>query len=228
MKKGRVSVIIPLYNKQEYIARAIESVLVQDYNDFEVIVVNDGSTDDSFSRAAKYRDRITLLSQKNTGVSTARNNGIKLATGEFFFPLDADDWVEKDYLSKTVLKMVDERVGAVATDVWFEGVPREHLLTPEIDLKQELIRNWLPGHSLYRIAAFLQTPGYVTETEVYEDWNFWIDILKRGWTIAYVHEPLVHYQVLQSDESASKKSTGREEEFYSKIKKQHPDLWEKQ
>lgn len=88
----KFSIIIPLYNKELYIDRAINSLLTQTFQDFEVIIVNDGSTDNSIYEAKKIIDsRITIIHQENSGVSTARNTGIKAANGEYLVFLDADD-----------------------------------------------------------------------------------------------------------------------------------------
>lgn len=87
----RFSVIIPVYNKADTIASTIESVLAQTIDDYEIIAVNDGSTDDIFSAVEPYMDRIKLISQQNAGVSAARNSGIDVAEGEFVCFLDADD-----------------------------------------------------------------------------------------------------------------------------------------
>jgi len=88
----KFSVIIPLYNKQSYIKRAIESVLSQSYNDFEVIVVNDGSTDNSLQEALSITDsRLRIIDKPNGGVSSARNRGIDEAKNEWICFLDGDD-----------------------------------------------------------------------------------------------------------------------------------------
>ncbi|HHQ2324142.1 glycosyltransferase family 2 protein [Providencia rettgeri] len=88
----KFSVIIPLYNKEFYIKKTIQSVLSQSFQDFEIIIVDDGSTDNSVDEARKIIDsRISIIKQKNNGVSSARNNGIKHATGDFLIFLDADD-----------------------------------------------------------------------------------------------------------------------------------------
>lgn len=93
------SVVIPLYNKSNFIQRAIESVLVQSFRDFEIIVINDGSNDESVDRVQIYEDqRIRLFSQKNLGVSAARNRGIKESKGQIIAFLDADDEWLPDYL----------------------------------------------------------------------------------------------------------------------------------
>ena len=94
-----ISIIIPLYNKEKSIVRTVHSVLEQSYQDFEIIIVNDGSTDNSIRELSKVQDcRIRLVEQPNSGVSAARNMGITIAKGEFVAFLDADDEWRNDYL----------------------------------------------------------------------------------------------------------------------------------
>lgn len=98
-----ISVIIPIYNAKEYLKRAIDSVLNQDYEDFELILVNDGSTDHSLEICEEYEKadaRVRVITKKNGGVSSARNLGIKEAKGEYITFLDADDFLENTALSK--------------------------------------------------------------------------------------------------------------------------------
>ncbi len=96
-----ISVVIPLYNKEQQIATALLKVLEQTYQNFEIIIIDDGSTDGSVSEVTKFSDsRIHLISQKNAGVSTARNQGIENAEGEYIAFLDADDEWAPDYLEQ--------------------------------------------------------------------------------------------------------------------------------
>ena len=104
--KTRVTVIVPVYNVAKYIERCIQSVLEQDYNNIELIVVNDGSTDESLSVVKKILvdDKITytIVDKKNGGLSSARNAGLELATGGYIFFLDSDDYIEKNTISAMV------------------------------------------------------------------------------------------------------------------------------
>ena len=94
MKKPLVSVIIPTYNSAGYIEEALESVFEQTLQDFEIIVVDDGSTDGTGEVLRKYGDRIRYIYQENNGPASARNGGIRVARGEYIAFLDADDlWV---------------------------------------------------------------------------------------------------------------------------------------
>ena len=96
-----ISVVIPLYNKENYIGSTIENVLNQSFQDFEIVIVDDGSTDNSFAIANSFNDsRIRLLQQKNAGPSAARNKGIELSESNFIALLDADDVWKKNHLEE--------------------------------------------------------------------------------------------------------------------------------
>lgn len=99
---GKVSIIIPLYNVEKFVPRLVDSVISQDYENIEIILVDDGSPDNSGKIADDYSkkdSRITVIHKNNGGVSTARNAGIRAATGEYILFVDGDDWVEPDYVS---------------------------------------------------------------------------------------------------------------------------------
>ncbi len=97
------SVIIPLYNKAKFIEETLQSVLDQDFLDFEIIIIDDGSTDDSVEIVEQFSDsRITLFKQKNTGVSIARNNGITAAKGTYMALIDADDYWYSNHLTALI------------------------------------------------------------------------------------------------------------------------------
>lgn len=100
-----ISLIVPVYNVSLYLKRCIESILVQDFNTFELILVNDGSTDNSLDICKHYANqdsRIRVIDQPNGGVSNARNKGLEVANGEFICFIDSDDWAEPNYLSSFV------------------------------------------------------------------------------------------------------------------------------
>ncbi|WP_081843670.1 glycosyltransferase family 2 protein [Aeromonas taiwanensis] len=108
------SVVIPLYNKQDFISKCIESVLTQSFPSFEIIVIDDGSLDNSEKIVKEIKDdRVRYFHQKNSGVSAARNKGIEEASGEYIAFLDADDWYEDDFLT-VVYKSIQEHPDADA------------------------------------------------------------------------------------------------------------------
>jgi len=98
-----ISIIIPVYNVELFVSKCLESVIQQDYKNIEIIVINDGSTDDSLAICERYKNkdkRITLINQSNHGLSFSRNIGIERAKGEWIIFLDSDDWISNDFCTK--------------------------------------------------------------------------------------------------------------------------------
>lgn len=105
-----ISVIVPVYNIKKYLPRCVDSILAQSYQTFELILVDDGSTDGSSElcdRCAAGDPRIKVIHKKNAGVSAARNDGIDLATGDYLAFIDGDDWIETDYLKKLMQAIIE-------------------------------------------------------------------------------------------------------------------------
>ena len=105
MSRISVSVIIPVYNLAKYLSKCLESVLAQTYANFEIIAIDDGSTDDSAAILKKYAEkdkRVKPILKANGGVSSARNAGLDKAEGEYIFFLDGDDWIEPETLERLV------------------------------------------------------------------------------------------------------------------------------
>lgn len=100
MEKDLISIIIPVYNSERYIRKCIKSIINQTYKNIEIVLINDGSTDNSHkicNELCKKYSNITLINQKHIGVSAARNEGIKIASGEYISFIDSDDWVSKSH-----------------------------------------------------------------------------------------------------------------------------------
>ena len=121
MNNEKVSIIIPVYNCEKYISKMLKSILTQSYQNIEVIIVNDGSTDNSYEECKKVEDsRIIIISQENKGVSSARNKGIERATGKYITFIDPDDWVEKGYIEYMYNKIKENDVDIVAVGHYIE------------------------------------------------------------------------------------------------------------
>lgn len=103
----KLSIVIPVYNVENYIAQCLESILNQSFKDLEIICVNDGSTDNSLSVLQDYKakdDRIIIIDKKNEGSGIARNAGLSIAKGEYVYYVDGDDWIEDNALEKIIVK----------------------------------------------------------------------------------------------------------------------------
>jgi glycosyltransferase involved in cell wall biosynthesis len=189
----RVSIVIPCYNMQTYVEEAIQSALSQTYrNDVEVIVVNDGSTDGSLGVIENFP--VKIINQRNAGLSTARNAGIEFATGELILPLDADDKIASNYLERTI-PLMKPKIGVVCTDMMYFGTHFNRLPPTHTNLPEVLSYNGMPVCSLIRKSAIKEVGGYKTVmSEGCEDWELWVSILKHGWQVAILNEPLFFYR----------------------------------
>lgn len=118
----KVSIVIPVYNNESYVEKCIRSVLEQTYRNLEIIIINDGSTDKSgeiLQKLAEEDKRILLVTQKNAGVSAARNKGIELATGEYLTFIDGDDYVDSDYIEKLYCCACEKKADMVICGVTY-------------------------------------------------------------------------------------------------------------
>lgn len=179
-----VSVIVPVYNMERYLAETLESVLKSDYPNFEVIVVDDGSEDNSRAIAEEFvaKDhRVKLISQPNGGVSSARNNGIKSAKGEFILPVDSDNLISKDYIRKAALVLIENpkvKVVSCQVDFFGERVGREK--TAPFSLRALCRHNMIDNCAMYRKKDWIESGGYCEELKGREDWDFWLSLFERG------------------------------------------------
>jgi len=221
--EDKVSVVIPLYNKAPYIGQCLGSVFAQTYRNIEVIVVDDGSTDDGHVDAERWPARVLRI--PNSGPSFARNLGFENSTGDFILPLDADDWIDPTYLEKTVPLCADNGVGIVSTDMVRFGKVNDILPARPLTIEEEKNANEIPCCSLIRREAFVQAGGYNSLSDGYEDWDLWIDILKRGWKHRVVNEPLFHYRVLGNSNNA--RADEKREELIKIIHELHPEVYGK-
>lgn len=183
-----VSVVIPNYNHAQYISDAIHSVLNQTFRDFEIIVVDDGSTDDSRETVATFGDQVQYIWQKNSGLSAARNTGIRRARGEFIGVLDADDMYEPDFLSVLVPRLqADREAGAVYCGYRFVDASNAPLPqaeareVPPDRLFQALVDgNFLvPESILVRKRCYDEAGLFDVAFRACEDVDMWLRISKR-------------------------------------------------
>ena len=132
----KISVIIPVYNAEKYVKTAIQSILKQNFFDFEIICIDDGSIDNSLNickREASYDDRIIVLEQKNQGVSSARNKGIKIAKGKYIIFLDSDDYYAENSLNIIYKDIEEANVDAVIYNHFYDYDGKIITRTPRLE-----------------------------------------------------------------------------------------------
>lgn len=198
-----VSVIVPCYNQALLLEEALLSVLNQTYSNWECIIVNDGSIDNTDILAKHWCNkdsRFSYISQENKGPANARNNAIKKSKGEFILPLDADDCISNDFLEKLVPELLnDESLGIVSCYTkFFTDDSKKTIfdLKPEgADWRYLLYVNQLTATSLFRKKCWEEVSGYdETMTKGFEDWEFWINVTKNGWKYKIVKDFLFFYR----------------------------------
>ena len=183
-KETRVSVIIPCYNLGQYIKEAVDSVLNQTFQNFEIIIVDDGSTDvETLDILKKMSDpKVKIIYQKNGGVSSARNNGIAVANGKYICCLDADDKYHPEFLEKTVKVLDNDKLnkyGIVTTNFKFFENSSEKIEVTDYDKCALAVRNRMHTASLFRKECWQKVGGY-RDGSGYEDWDFWVAIIAKG------------------------------------------------
>lgn len=179
-----VSIIVPCYNYAHFLAEALDSVMAQTYSNWECIIVNDGSPDNTEEVALEYcrKDkRFSYYYKENGGHSSARNFGIKQSNGIYILPLDPDDILADYFLEKAVVVLdKNKAVKIVCFEVQSFGDSNDILKMPGYDLRSLLVVNYLVNTCMFRKEDFEQTDGYDETMLAFEDWNLWISILKTG------------------------------------------------
>jgi glycosyltransferase involved in cell wall biosynthesis len=199
----KVSVLIPAYNAAAYIRQAVDSALAQRGVEVEVIVIDDGSTDETPQLLQQYNGSVRVLRQQNAGHVKARNNGSRLATGEWLAFLDADDVWQPDKLSKQVAR-ADERTAVVYTERAnfgeVERITERQSATQDLlegDLFEPLLTrgNFVTVSSvIIRKDVYDRLGGFEESLRVCEDWDLWLRYTAQGGLIGVVREPLTRYR----------------------------------
>jgi glycosyltransferase involved in cell wall biosynthesis len=193
----KASVVIPCYNQGRFLADAVGSLIAQTEPRWEAVIIDDGSTDNTLALAheqAGRDERVRVLTQANRGLGGSRNAGIAATGAPAVLCLDADDMIAPTFLERTLASLqADPQIGFVSGDVQFFG--DEHNRWSGGEPTAERLR-WdcrLVSASLFRRAAWREAGGFAERTAMpsYEDWDFWLRLVERGWRGARVAEPLV-------------------------------------
>lgn len=183
-KVKKVSVIIPCYNQAEYVKEAIESVLNQTYENIEIVVINDASTDNSSDVIKEYSNKhenIIFLDEKvNKGVVKSRNLAIEKCSGDYILPVDADDKIASTFVEKAVkILNEDDEIRIVYSRVMFFGTINKEFKLEKFNPNRIIFNNCIPNTAVYRKADFVSVGGYKDYMkDGWEDWNMWLSILE--------------------------------------------------
>lgn len=207
---GLISIIMAAYNAENTLNKAIDSVLAQTYKNWELLVVNDCSTDSTLTVAQAYDDeRIRIITnEKNSGASLTRHNGALAAKGEWIAILDCDDAWAKDKLEKQAELQKEKNAELIFTASAFmdeKGEPMDWVLhvPDEIGYKKLLKQNLISNSSVL-VNKKLYLENEVMGDDMHEDFACWLNILKKGKTAYGIDEPLLIYRLSKNSKSGNK------------------------
>lgn len=224
-----ISVIIPVYNTAKYLSKCLDSIVNSDYNNLEIICINDGSTDDSLKILRDYEDkddRIIVYDVQNCGVSQARNIGLDNATGEYICFIDSDDWVHKQFFSTLLYYAEKENAeitvgGFIRTKNYLEDKQflnkeiKTSLYKKEELLEKNIIKSYIFGRIYNR--CVIQEHRFVNELKMSEDKLFNIEIILDNKDINVVVLDIDLYYYYYRFDSAMNISSGIESKILSYI-----------
>jgi glycosyltransferase involved in cell wall biosynthesis len=228
-----VSVIIPCYNQADYLAEAVDSVVSQAYQSWEIIIVNDKSKDNTNEVCQRLVEKHIsknikiIVNERNQGLAKARNTGIENARGKYILPLDADDQIQPTFIEKTVgLLENNPEISIAYTDLLQFGETGEIVHASEYDFQLLKFNNQLNYCSLFRREAWETVGGYNTYMTVmgYEDWDFWLSCGEKGFYAKRIPEPLFLYRIKNS--SMFTKALKFDKRLRAEIIINHPNLYD--
>lgn len=224
-----ISIIVPCYNQAEYLPETLNSVLAQTYSNWECVIVNDGSPDNTDTIAKEYLkkdNRIKYIYQENKGLATARNTGICNSIGEYILPLDADDLIAPTYIEKAIDRFSQfPETKLVYCKGHTFGSSNHPMVLADYDYDTFIWGNCIFCSALYRRSDYDKTPGY-NANMVYglEDWDFWLYLLKKDDVVYRIDEVLFYYRVKEVSMVKELVSHHLEDNLIQ-LCKNHPDIY---
>lgn len=242
-----VSIIVPVYNAEKYLYRCLDSLKCQSFTDFEVILVDDGSPDDSGYICDTYASkdlRFRVIHQQNGGVSVARQTGLNEAKGEYVIHADPDDWVEKDWIAQLISKIREEDADIAICD--FDKILKRKTVVfhedPFSDMSTDIIEKLLSGklwggciNKLVRREMFTKFGiSFVPSMSMWEDLYVSCRLMMNSLKVTYVPKVLYHYDSGVNSKSLCKRFDDRRIEsaklFVELLEphlldKRYSDLW---
>ncbi len=198
-----ISIIVPCYNQAQYLNECLQSVIEQSYQNWECIIVNDGSPDNTEEIANKWVEkdnRFKYLYKDNGGLSSARNAGINIALGQYILPLDADDKISSNYLENCLNEFgFDENLKiAFGKGIKF-GLINEDWILPNYNFESLLNGNMIFCTAMYKKETWVEIGGYDENMKLgFEDWEFWINSLKSGGNVKQNKNAFFYYRIKEN------------------------------
>jgi glycosyltransferase involved in cell wall biosynthesis len=226
-KKATVSVVIPCYNHGAYLPDSIGSVQAQSHPDVEIIVVNDGSTDEQTNTICDnyQKNGVHVISTTNQGLAAARNNGIEQASGHYIVALDADDRIGPTYLEQAVAAFnAHPQLGIVYSKAWLFGAMDMQWNLPPFSMEQMMLDNIIFCSAVFKKEDWLLVGGYdVNMIYGWEDYDFWLGILSLGREVQQLSDFHFFYRIA-SNSMVRSKQKWQKVEMFKRIYQKHREL----
>ena len=226
-----ISIIIPCYNHGHFIQDAIDSVLELKRDDYELIIVNDGSTDEYTIKKLKELELegYNVISHQNKGLGATRNVGIAKASGKYILPLDADNKITPAYLEKAIPILESGEFDIVyGKPILFGQVSAGRTFTTKpFDLEELLVGNYIDACAIYRKDVWEKNGGYDTKMPIQgnEDWEFWLNAVSNSFKFYFINEPLCYYRIVENSMMISSLQLDSYAKNYQYLFKKHPNLY---
>jgi glycosyltransferase involved in cell wall biosynthesis len=222
-----VSIIIPCFNYGQFVHEAVESALNQSHPTCEVLVVDDGSTDDSVQILQTFGSRIQLIQQQNAGVVAARNRGWRASHGDFVMFLDADDLLPPAFVAQLLMALnADPSVAFSYGDTQFFGHEAALVRGCPWNVRKLLYRNYVFPSALMRRRALEKVGGFTAQTHLsfsFEDWDLWLTLAEAGFKGVYVPGVALQYRYHGAGRNAQ--GLHRRALLESELANRHPKLY---
>ena len=196
----KVSIIVPVYNTQDYLKKCLDSLVNQTYNNIEIILINDGSPDNSEKIILKYKEKypklIKYYKQKNKGQGAARNLGIKKASGDYITFVDSDDYVDINMIEE----MINQKGDIIICDILKEENDKQIYFNNYWNVKEDASKNYMTSHMgpvarLYKASLFKDNNIYFKEGVIYEDLATVPLLGLHTKNIKYINKAFYHYVI---------------------------------
>lgn len=198
-----ISIVIPCFNHGLYIDEAIKSIEEHNIENYEIIIINDGSTDEYTNERLKTlkNEGYIVIFQENQGLGKTRNNAIKLAKGKYILPLDADNKIRTDYMIKSVdILDKNSNISIVYSDRQCFGLSNNLIKVGEFAKERFVDGNFIDACAVFRKTLWEKVGGYDEKMPIqgWEDWDFWLMAIENNATFYYIPEPLFDYRVVDN------------------------------
>lgn len=229
-----ISIVIPAYNQAEYLEDCIESCYNQTTSPHEIIVVNDGSTDNTQEVAERYMFKefplisspVRVINQTNKGLPSARNTGIMNATGDYILFLDSDDMLMENAIEVITKAIQESKFDVIAPSFRAFGKVNQDVVLGAFSLDDLKQANRLGYFSAFRRQILLEMGGYNPKMRWgYEDYDLWFEVFKRGYSIFVLQDTLVKYRTKENS-MLSDAQQNHHDELMTQIRRNHPSLWQ--